>query len=49
LGQVSGGLAHQLRNAVTGAKLPCSCTPILAPGGDGEALQVADRQWRHGD
>src|SRR5262249_53663563 len=45
LGQVSGGLAHQLRNAVTGARLAVQlhareCTT----GADAEALDVALRQ-----
>lgn len=40
LGQVSGGLAHQLRNAVAGAKLAVQ----LHVDGDSEALEVALRQ-----
>ncbi len=40
LGQVSGGLAHQLRNAVAGAKLAVQ----LHADGDPEALEVALRQ-----
>ena len=44
LGQVAGGLAHQLRNAVTGAKLAVQLHAQSCPGGDAEALQVAERQ-----
>jgi signal transduction histidine kinase len=44
LGQVSGGLAHQLRNAVTGAKLAVQLHAQSCTGGDGEALAVAERQ-----
>lgn len=42
LGQVSGGLAHQLRNGVTGARLAVQ----LAEMGDTEGLTVALRQLR---
>jgi signal transduction histidine kinase len=46
LGQVSGGLAHQLRNGLTGARLAVqlhtrACSP---QAGDGASLEVALRQ-----
>jgi signal transduction histidine kinase len=44
LGQVSGGLAHQMRNAVTGAKLAVQLHAQTCAGGDAEALEVAERQ-----
>jgi signal transduction histidine kinase len=44
LGQVSGGLAHQLRNGVTGARLAVQLHARGCPGGDAEALDVALRQ-----
>ena len=44
LGQVSGGLAHQLRNAVTGAKLAVQVHARSCTAGDAEALEVAGRQ-----
>jgi signal transduction histidine kinase len=44
LGQVSGGLAHQLRNAVTGARLAVQLHAQSCSGGDHEALEVALRQ-----
>ena len=44
LGQVSGGLAHQMRNAVTGARLAVQLHAQSCAGGDAEALQVAERQ-----
>jgi signal transduction histidine kinase len=44
LGQVSGGLAHQLRNAVAGAKLAVQLHARSCAGGDGESLDVARRQ-----
>jgi signal transduction histidine kinase len=45
LGQVSGGLAHQLRNGVTGAKLAVQLHMRETPGSaDSETLQVALRQ-----
>jgi signal transduction histidine kinase len=44
LGQVSGGLAHQLRNAVAGAKLAVQLHARSCSGGDAEALDVARRQ-----
>jgi signal transduction histidine kinase len=44
LGQVSSGLAHQLRNAVTGAKLAVQLHAQSCADGDREALDVALRQ-----
>jgi signal transduction histidine kinase len=45
LGQVSGGLAHQLRNGVTGARLAVQVhAQECGVNGDAEALQVALRQ-----
>jgi signal transduction histidine kinase len=44
LGQVGGGLAHQLRNGVTGALLAVQLHARNCAGGDGEALDVALRQ-----
>src|SRR5262249_52477057 len=45
LGQVSGGLAHQLRNGVTGARLAVQLHARECPGGpEAEALTVALRQ-----
>jgi signal transduction histidine kinase len=44
LGQVSGGLAHQLRNAIAGAKLAVQLHARSCAGGDTEALDVARRQ-----
>jgi signal transduction histidine kinase len=44
LGQVSGGLAHQLRNGLTGARLAVQLHARDCPGGDAEALDVALRQ-----
>jgi signal transduction histidine kinase len=45
LGQVSGGLAHQLRNSVTGARLAVQLHARACDGqGDLEALDVALRQ-----
>lgn len=45
LGQVSGGLAHQLRNGVAGARLAVQLHAHDCPaGGDREALNVALRQ-----
>lgn len=41
LGQFSGGLAHQLRNAAGGAKLALD---LYQPGGDNEPLEIASRQ-----
>jgi signal transduction histidine kinase len=45
LGQVSGGLAHQLRNGLTGARLALQLLATeLPPGADPAALDVALRQ-----
>lgn len=44
LGQVSSGLAHQLRNAVTGAKLAVQLHASDCPANDDESLQVTLRQ-----
>jgi signal transduction histidine kinase len=45
LGQLSGGLAHQLRNGITGARLAVQLHLRACAGKiDGEALQVALRQ-----
>jgi signal transduction histidine kinase len=44
LGQLSSGLAHQLRNAVTGAKLAVQLHADECPLADTEALQVTLRQ-----
>lgn len=45
LGQVGGGLAHQLRNGLTGARLALQLhARECRDGGDGEALAVALRQ-----
>jgi signal transduction histidine kinase len=45
LGQVGGGLAHQLRNGLTGARLALQLHARECRGnGDGEALAVALRQ-----
>ncbi|MCE9533655.1 MAG: HAMP domain-containing histidine kinase, partial [Planctomycetes bacterium] len=44
LGQVSSGLAHQLRNSVTGAKLAIQIHQSECPETDGETLAVALRQ-----
>jgi signal transduction histidine kinase len=45
LGQVGGGLAHQLRNGLTGARLALQLhARECQDGGDGEALAVALRQ-----
>jgi signal transduction histidine kinase len=44
LGQFSGGLAHQLRNAAGGAKLAVQLYLSEHPTGDREALHVALRQ-----
>lgn len=45
LGQVGGGLAHQLRNSVTGARLAVQLHARACNGqADGEALDVAVRQ-----
>ena len=44
LGQVTSGLVHQFRNAVTGAQLAVQFHAESCPGGDREALEVAQRQ-----
>lgn len=44
LGQFSGGLAHQLRNAAAGAKLSVELFLAENPSADPEPLQVALRQ-----
>jgi len=44
LGQFSGGLAHQLRNAASGAKLALEVFLAENPASDPEPLQVALRQ-----
>ena len=44
LGQFSGGLAHQLRNAATGARLAVELHANECPAGDRESLTVALRQ-----
>ena len=44
LGQFSGGLAHQLRNAATGARLAVQLFLEENPSADPEPLQVALRQ-----
>ncbi len=44
LGQVSSGLAHQLRNAVTGARLAVQLHASECPKRDDESLQVTLRQ-----
>jgi signal transduction histidine kinase len=47
LGQVSGGLVHQLRNGVTGARLAVQLHAAdCVNGADREALEVALRQLR---
>src|SRR5262249_10492411 len=43
LGQESSGLAHQLRNAVTGAKLAVQLHGAACPGGDRQHLAGAAR------
>jgi signal transduction histidine kinase len=45
LGQLSGALAHQLRNAVTGAKIALDIHQDECPlGGENESMEVAARQ-----
>jgi signal transduction histidine kinase len=44
LGQISGGLAHQLRNGLTGARLAVQLYLHENAGGDVSALEVALRQ-----
>ena len=43
-GQLASGLAHQLRNGVTGARLALDIYMAEAPTGDTEAIDVAKRQ-----
>jgi hypothetical protein len=44
LGQVAGGLAHQLRNGVAGAKLALQLHTRACTESDGDSLEVARRQ-----
>lgn len=44
LGQLSGGLAHQLRNSVTGARIAVQLHQRHCAGQDAESLEVALRQ-----
>ncbi len=44
LGQLSGGLAHQLRNTVTGARIAVQLHARHCPGDDQDSLDVALRQ-----
>lgn len=44
LGQFSGGLAHQLRNIASGARLALQLHTMEVPASDREALEVAFRQ-----
>lgn len=44
LGQVSGGLAHQIRNGVAGAKLAVQLHARSCSDGNGESLDAARRQ-----
>jgi signal transduction histidine kinase len=44
LGQLSGGLAHQLRNGIAGARLAVQLHAGECSSSEGEALQVALRQ-----
>ena len=46
LGQLAGGLAHQLRNAVTGARLSIEIHQRRCPATDDDSLDVALRQLR---
>jgi signal transduction histidine kinase len=46
LGQLSGGLAHQLRNSVTGARLAVQLHQRHCGHGDRESLDVALRQLK---
>ena len=42
--QVAGGLAHQLRNSITGARMAIQLHMRRSPNGDVESLLVANRQ-----
>jgi signal transduction histidine kinase len=44
IAQVAGGLAHQLRNSITGARMAIQLHLRRFPEGDQESLQVAIRQ-----
>jgi hypothetical protein len=44
IAQVAGGLAHQLRNSITGARMAIQLHLRRSPDGDQESLQVAIRQ-----
>ena len=44
IGQFAGGLAHQIRNAATGARLASKCSSGRRPRSDPEPLRVARRQ-----
>ena len=44
LGQVSGGLAHQIRNGVAGAKLAIQLHARSCSDADGDSLEAARRQ-----
>ncbi len=46
LGQLSGGLAHQLRNSVTGARIAVQLHQRHCAGRDAESLEVALRQLK---
>jgi signal transduction histidine kinase len=46
IGQLSGGLAHHLRNAITGARLAVQLHERACQSSDAESLQVANRQLR---
>ncbi|MBL8830527.1 MAG: HAMP domain-containing histidine kinase [Planctomycetaceae bacterium] len=46
LDQLSGSIAHQLRNAATGARLALDLSRREHPGNDDPSLQVADDQLR---
>ncbi len=44
IAQVAGGLAHQLRNSITGARMAVQLHMRRSPGTEQESLQVAIRQ-----
>lgn len=46
LGQLSGGLAHQLRNSITGAKMAVQLHHQSCPSDDNDMLQTAISQLR---